>query len=57
MLMVPRSDIGVLDGERNAFALLVNAQDDELSRLLFARDPRRFNDKALDARRKEMPRE
>jgi len=29
-------------------------QDDELSRLLFARDPRRFNHKALDAGRKEF---
>ena len=46
--------IGVLDGDRNALALLVDPQDDELSRLLFARDARRFNDEPLDARRKEL---
>ncbi len=47
-------DIGVLDGDRNALALLVNPKDDELSWLLFARDPRRFNYEPLDARRKEL---
>ena len=46
--------IGVLDRDRDALALFVNPKDDELSWLLFARDARRFNDEALDSRRKKL---
>src|SRR5579859_7579137 len=43
-----RLGIGGFDGERNSFALLVQAQDDELPRALFARYPRCLNDELPD---------
>ena len=54
MLMVPRSRVGILDGHRNPFSLLVNAQNHELTRLLSARNAGSFNNKSLDPRRKEL---
>ena len=44
----------VLDGDRNPLALLINPQDDELPRLLLARDAGRFDNKAFDPRRKKL---
>ena len=46
--------IGVFDGDRDPFALFVNAKDDELAGLLFAGDARRFDDEPFDAGRKEF---
>ena len=43
MVMVPAAGSAALDGERNALALLVQAQNDELPRPLLARDARRLN--------------
>ena len=43
-----RGGIGGLDGEWNALALLMQAKNEELSRLLLAGDARRLNDKLLD---------
>jgi hypothetical protein len=46
--------IGLFDGKRNPLTLLVNAQNHELARFLFASDARRFQDEAFDARDKEL---
>src|SRR5579864_2292986 len=46
--------VRVLNGDRDAFALFIDAKDDELAGLLFAGDARRFDDEAFDTRRKEF---
>jgi hypothetical protein len=40
--------IGALDGQGNAFAHLMHAQNDELPRALLARNPRRLNGELPD---------
>jgi hypothetical protein len=40
--------IGRLDGEGNAFTLIMQSQNEELSRPLLASDARRFNDELPD---------
>jgi len=54
MLIVPPLRIGVFDRDRNPLAFFVDAKNDELSRLLFARDPGRFDDESFDPRRKKF---
>ena len=46
--------IGVFDGDRNAFALLVQPQDYELPRFLLACNARRLDDEPLDAGRQKL---
>jgi hypothetical protein len=46
--------IGVLDGDWNSLTLFVDPQNNELSRLLFPGNARRFDDEAFDSRRKEL---
>ncbi len=41
--------IGAFDGKRNALAVLVEPQNDELSRLLFTGDAGSFDDESFDA--------
>ena len=54
MRIVPALGIGVFDGDRNAFALLVQPQDYELPRFLLACNAWRLDDEPLDAGRKEL---
>jgi hypothetical protein len=46
--------IGVLNGDRNALALFINAENYELSRFLLPRNAWSFNHKALDTGRKKF---
>ncbi len=46
--------IGILDGDRNPLAFLVNTKDDELSRFLFAGDAGSFQDEPFNARGDEL---
>src|SRR5581483_9146925 len=46
--------IRILDGHRYAFTLLINPKNDELARLLLARNTRSFDHKPLDPRRKKL---
>src|SRR5438270_793341 len=46
--------VGFLNRQRNALSLFVQPEDDELPRPMFSRDPRSFDDKALDTRSNEL---
>ena len=46
--------IGTFDGEGDSLASFVDSDDDKLSRTLLARNTRRLDDEALDARGDEL---
>ena len=52
--MVPAWGRTCSDGERNALALLVNAQNHELARFVFVGNAGRLDDKPLDAGGEEL---